>query len=139
MRQRSETFYLRISEPFAELYLPKQGALKVRPVKRVVVYVRNQSSRDADFNRPILDATSLPNLTLTLRDAAGRELMTDVPAWMFGENVQFAKPGPGGAIMHARRQLNDLLIDPQKTSARWNSLLVPPLGTENLCIEFVYA
>lgn len=139
MRPRSETFFVDLNVPFQDIYFPKQAALAVRPVQRVVVYSRNQLSRNPDdTTNQLLDATQLRIVTLTLRDRNDQELMTDVPAWMFGENVQFAKPGPGTTIMHGKRRLADLPIDPQRTSARWNLFGVSK-GQSALCVEFVYS
>lgn len=138
MRPRSESFFVDLTLPFQDIYLPKQASLAVRPVQRIVVYGRNQCQADPTTLDSLLDATQIPLVTLTLRDRNDQELMTDVPAWMFGENVQFAKPGPITPVMHGKRRLADLPIDPQRTSARWNNATVTQ-GKWTLCIEFVYS
>jgi hypothetical protein len=56
---------------------------------------------------------------------------------MFGQSAQFAKPGPFTAIMHARRDLADLPVDPQRTMVRLNTNIV--LAPTTLAIEFIYA
>ena len=137
MRNRSETFFVPITVPFTEIYLPKQAGLVLRPVQQILVYQRNNIARDPYFLSACLDATVLPFLTITLRDDQDRELMQDMPVWCLGANDQFAKPT--GSIMHARRVLADMRIAPQKSSVRYNNPIVPPVGQNALCLEFVYA
>jgi hypothetical protein len=78
-------------------------------------------------------------ITITLRDRQDRELLTDAPLWMFGENVGFHSSVPGAKpIMHAQRRLGDLPIDPQRSFIRYNAP-TPPTVNNTVCIEFVYA
>lgn len=137
MRPRSETFYVFISTPFVELYLPKQGSKEVRPVRRVVIYERNNTAREPYFFGTITDKPELSSVTVTFRDPDDRELIRDAPATMFGEANSFAKPSVlvPAPIMHARRQFGPMIIDPQRSSVRANS--GAPKG-QTLAIEFVY-
>lgn len=136
MRPRSETFFVYVDQPFAETFLPKPAARTVRPVRQIAVYIRNDLQRDPYTFLQIADAFNLSNATITLRDSQDRELVKDAPVWMFGQSVQFAKPGPFMPTMHARRDLADLPVDPQRTSVRINNAAVT---STTLAIEFIYA
>jgi hypothetical protein len=137
MRARSETFYVTPRAPFVEVYLPKQGAKEVRPVRRVVIYERNNTQRDPYFFTLIGDKPALSFVTITMRDPQDRELIKDAPVTMFGESNTFGKPSLSipAPIMHARRQLGPLTIDPQRTTVRVNAALPRDL---TLALEFVY-
>lgn len=136
MRPRSEVFFVPLNSPYVDVYLPKQAALKVRPVRRVVVYQRNDIKDEPYFGAAIADATELPAVTITLRDENDAELIKDAPVWMFGESVQFAKLGPYTPIMHGKRDLADLLVDPQRTSLRLNDKSLTGI---TIALEFVYS
>jgi hypothetical protein len=138
MRPRSETFFVPITAPFRDIYLPKQAALTQRLVQRVVVYTRTQIASDPNTLDGIIPPSDLALITITLRDRQDRELMTDAPLWMFGENLAFHSSVPGAKpIMHAQRRLGDLPIDPQRSFIRYNNP-VPPTVNNTVCIEFVY-
>ena len=137
MRPRSETFFAFVQRPFEDTALPKQSSKEVRPVRQIAVYLKNDLRADPYTFAPIADATVLPAITITLRDSEERELVKDAPLWMFGQSVQFAKPGPFTPIMHGRRDLANLPVDPQRTLVRLNSgLVIVPVP---LAIEFIYA
>jgi hypothetical protein len=139
MRPRSETFFVPITAPFRDIYLPKQAALTQRLVQRVVVYTRTQIASDPNTLDGIIPPSDLTLITITLRDRQDRELLTDAPLWMFGENVGFHSSVPGAKpIMHAQRRLGDLPIDPQRSFIRYNAP-VPPTVNNTVCIEFVYS
>jgi hypothetical protein len=139
MRPRSETFFVPITAPFRDIYLPKQAALTQRRVQRVVVYTNKENQSDPNTLDGIITAGDVANITITLRDRQDRELMTDAPLWMFGENLGFHSAVPGvKPIMHAQRRLANLPIDPQRSFIRYNAT-TPPTVNNTVCIEFVYS
>ena len=135
MRPRSETFFVFLDRPFEDIYFPKQSAKEVRPVRRVVIYERNNLAREPYFFELNADKPTLSQLTVTFRDPDDRELIRDAPATMFGDANSFAKPSVlvPAPIMHARRQFGPMLIDPQRSAIR-------STGVKNalVAVEFIY-
>lgn len=135
-RPRSEMFYVNVPQAWVPVFLGKQASLKVRPVRRIVAYLKNDIAADPTTFDSIADAVNLANYTITLRDSKARDLMVDVPVWMFGESQQFTKPNPyGPPIMHGRRNLADLPIDPQKSTVRCNR---GDAAKKTIALEFIY-
>lgn len=125
---RSEVFFIS-GTGFSEHFFPKQ-AVRVRPVRYIRVWTRDEIFANPYTGETLNKATDLPLMRFTFRDGRDRELLVGIPAWSF----YFGNSSGTLRNKLLMKPLNDLLIDPQRCS-----FTLTIAGKVVTAVEFEYA